>query len=163
MTINSDGVNVISGKLDDGQIIVDIKDKGVARLVLNGAEIKCSDNAPICVKNAGKTIVSLEEGTENSIIDGEKYVLDDASTDEPNSAIYSKDNLSVNGTKKDDNKKGQFGNKDNNTNINTEIIQEGTQSAKAIKSSKDIGIDGCPNGNPEGFKRPEREEMESIQ
>jgi hypothetical protein len=100
VTITSAGVYVISGKLDDGQIIVDVKDKGVVRLVLNGAEIKSSNNAPIYVKNAGKTIVSLKEGTENSIIDGEKYVFDDASTDEPNAALYSKDDLTINGTGK---------------------------------------------------------------
>ncbi|MDW8803101.1 carbohydrate-binding domain-containing protein [Clostridium sp. A1-XYC3] len=97
VTITSAGVYAISGKLDNGQIIVDVKDKGTVKLVLNGAEIKNSNNAPIYVKNAGKTIISLQEGTENSIIDGEKYVLADASTDEPSAAIFSKDNLVING------------------------------------------------------------------
>jgi hypothetical protein len=100
ITITSSGVYVISGKLENGQIIVDVQDKGTARLVLNGTEIKSSNNAPIYVKNAGKTIISLQEGTENTIIDGEKYVLADASTDEPNAAIFSKDSLTINGAGK---------------------------------------------------------------
>jgi hypothetical protein len=100
VTITAAGTYVVSGKLDNGQIIVDLKDKGTVRFVLNGAEIKSSDNAPIYVKNAGKTIISLEAGTENSIVDGAKYALADASTEEPSAAIFSKDNLVINGTGK---------------------------------------------------------------
>ncbi|MCM0648035.1 carbohydrate-binding domain-containing protein [Clostridium swellfunianum] len=100
ITITAAGVYVVSGKLDNGQIIVDVKDKGTVKIVLNGTEIKSSDNAPIYVKNAGKTILSIEAGTENSITDGEKYTLEDASSDEPSAAIFSKDNLVINGTGK---------------------------------------------------------------
>lgn len=100
INITAAGVYVISGKLDNGQIIVNVKDKGIVKLVLNGAEINCSNNAPICVVSAGKTIISLQEGTENILNDGEKYVFADASTDEPNAAIYSKDDLTINGTGK---------------------------------------------------------------
>lgn len=73
VTIASAGTYVISGKLDNGQIIVDAKDKGTVKLVLNGAQINSSDKAPIYVKNAGKTIISLEAGMENIITDGTKY------------------------------------------------------------------------------------------
>jgi len=100
VTITKAGVYVISGTLADGQIIVDVADKGTVKLVLNGAEISCADNAPIYVKDAGKTIISLEKGTVNTITDGKKYVLADASTDEPNAAIYSKSDLTINGTGK---------------------------------------------------------------
>ena len=96
--INKAGVYVISGKLNDGQIIVDTEDNGTVRLVLNGAEIDCSDNSPIYVINSAKTVISLEDGTENTVSDGENYVLVDDSSDEPNSAIFSKDNLTINGT-----------------------------------------------------------------
>jgi hypothetical protein len=98
ITITAAGVYVLSGKLDNGQIIVDVQDKGTVKLVLNGAEINSSDNAPIYVMKAGKTIISLQEGTQSTVTDGEKYVLADASTDEPNAAIFSKANLTINGT-----------------------------------------------------------------
>ncbi|MDF2523559.1 MAG: hypothetical protein K0R31_1200, partial [Clostridiales bacterium] len=61
ITITAGGVYTISGKLDNGQIVVDVQDKGTVKLVLNGMEIKSTDNAPIYVKNAGKTIISLQE------------------------------------------------------------------------------------------------------
>lgn len=94
ITITSAGVYVISGTLNEGQIIVDVKDEGTVKLVLNGAVITCSDNAPIYSKSAGKTIISLQAGTQNTITDGKKY----ASTDDPNAAIFSQDDLTINGT-----------------------------------------------------------------
>jgi hypothetical protein len=99
VTIRAAGVYVISGNLDDGQIIIDAEDKGTVKLVLNGASINSSNQAPIYVKNAGKTIVSLPEGTDNTLSDGTEYVLEDSS-DEPNAALFSKDNLTINGTGK---------------------------------------------------------------
>lgn len=49
--ILSAGIYVISGKLTNGQILVDSQTKGTVRLVLNGAEIQSSDSAAIFVKN----------------------------------------------------------------------------------------------------------------
>lgn len=100
ITISAAGTYVVSGKLDDGQIIVNVKDKGVVRLVLNAAEIHNSTTSAIYVEEAGKTILSLQEGTSNLVSDGTKYMYPDASTDEPNAAIFSKDDLTINGTGK---------------------------------------------------------------
>lgn len=99
ITIKSSGVYSLSGKLDDGQIIVDTdsKDKGLVRLILNGADINSSTNAAIFVKNAEKTVVSLQEGTENYLSDAKEYVYEDAEEDEPNGALFSKDDLTING------------------------------------------------------------------
>lgn len=95
--IMSAGVYVISGKLDDGQIIVDTQNDGMVRLVLNGAEINSKDNAPIYVKNADKTIVTLQEGTQNAVSDGVSYASAGSEEDKPNAAIFSKDDLTING------------------------------------------------------------------
>ena len=48
--------------------------------------------------NADKVVITLAEGTENSVTDGESYVFEDAETDEPNVAIFSKDDLTLNGS-----------------------------------------------------------------
>ncbi len=100
LTIKTSGVYVLSGKIDDGQIIVDTEDKGTVRLVLNGVEINSSDHAPIYVKDAEKTIITLQEGTKNYISDGKEYTFKDSSTAELSATIYSKDNLTINGTGK---------------------------------------------------------------
>ncbi|QJD86630.1 carbohydrate-binding domain-containing protein [Cohnella herbarum] len=98
--ITSAGTYEVSGKLSDGQIVIAVEDKGTVRVVLNGAEIHNGENSPIYVEEAGKTIISLPEGTENLVSDGEKYVYPDATTDEPNATIFSHDDLTINGTGK---------------------------------------------------------------
>ncbi|WP_139904830.1 carbohydrate-binding domain-containing protein [Clostridium thermarum] len=100
ITITSAGVYVISGTLDDGQILIKEESKGTVRLVLNGAQITSKDSAAIYIKSAGKAIISLEEGTENTITDGSSYVFEDSSTDEPSAAIFSRSDLTINGSGK---------------------------------------------------------------
>lgn len=97
VTIKTGGVYVLSGTLDDGQIVVDAEDNNTVRLVLNGVDITSSSSAPIYVKNAEKTVLSMPEGTENTVTDGTQYVYDDAEAEEPNSTIFSKGNLTING------------------------------------------------------------------
>jgi hypothetical protein len=97
VTITSAGTYGISGTLDEGQIVVYTQDNAVVKLILNGADITCSTSAPIYVINADKTVVTLAEGTENYITDGDSYIFEDAASDEPNAAIFSKDDLTING------------------------------------------------------------------
>ena len=98
VTIASAGVYSISGVLDDGQIIIDTEDEETVVLVLNGADITCSTSAPIYILNAEKTVITLADGTENRVTDGDSYILEDAESDEPNAAIFSKDDLTINGS-----------------------------------------------------------------
>ena len=98
ITITSAGIYTITGDLNDGQIIVNAGDNDKVNLILNGVNISCSNSAPIYVLNADKTVITLEDGSENTIKDGENYVFEDSSSDEPNSAIYSKDDLTINGS-----------------------------------------------------------------
>ncbi len=97
VTITSAGTYSISGTLNDGQIIVDTQDEETVYLVLDGVDITCSTSAPIYVSNAEKTVITLADGTENTVTDGASYVLDDAESDEPNAAVFSKDDLTING------------------------------------------------------------------
>lgn len=97
LTIKAGGTYVLSGSLD-GQVIVDSENKNTVRLVLNGVEINSAETSAIHIANAEKAFISLAEGTENSVSDGETYVFDDAEEDEPNAAIFSKSDLTINGT-----------------------------------------------------------------
>jgi hypothetical protein len=98
ITITQPGTYVISGTLNDGQILVDTSVGGNVRLVLNGADINCSASAPIYVKNADKTIITLADGTTNKVTDGSAYQLEDSSSNEPNAAVFGKDDLTINGS-----------------------------------------------------------------
>ena len=98
VTITTAGTYSISGTLDDGQIIVDTEDEDTVFLILDGVEITCSTSAPIYVSNAEKVVLTLAEGTENYVTDGDSYVFEDAESDEPNAAVFSKDDLTINGS-----------------------------------------------------------------
>ena len=96
VTITGAGTYVLSGTISDGQIVVDSDDKDSVRLVLNGAEITCSNSSAIWVK-AGDTIITLADGTENTLTDGAEYTTD-SEDDEPKAAVYAKDDLTFNGS-----------------------------------------------------------------
>ena len=97
ITIQKAGTYLLSGTLTDGNIIVDSDDKENVRLIFNGVEISNSTTTPLFIKNAEKTIVTLVDGTENTLSDSENYILDDESNNEPNGTIFSKDDLVING------------------------------------------------------------------
>lgn len=98
VTILAPGAYSISGVLADGQIIVDTQEDGTVVLILNGVNITSSTSAPIYVRNAEKVILHLAEGTENFVADGASYVFEEAGADEPNAAIFSADDLVINGS-----------------------------------------------------------------
>ena len=97
ITILKSGTYILQGELSDGRIVVDIDDDDIVRLVLAGASITSGDSAPIFIKEAKETIITLEENTTNIITDAKDYVLEDTDKNEPNAAIFSKDDLTVNG------------------------------------------------------------------
>ncbi len=95
ITITGEGVYVFSGSLSDGQIIVDVEDTEKVQIVLNGADITCSDSAAIYVLNADKVFVTTAEGTNNTLtVSGEYDTTDENGVD---AAIFSKDDLVLNG------------------------------------------------------------------
>lgn len=98
VTITSAGTYIISGTINDGRIIVDTKDDQPVRLVLNGADITSMESAPIYISSAEKAVLILAEGTNNNITDGKNYVVGNDESDEPDSAIFSKSDLTINGT-----------------------------------------------------------------
>ncbi|MBQ6631241.1 MAG: carbohydrate-binding domain-containing protein, partial [Romboutsia sp.] len=133
--INKAGTYSISGKVDDGQIIVNAGKEDKVYIILNGADITCKNSAPIYVKQAKKAIISLKDSTENNITDGESYVLEDTSSDEPNSAIFSKDDLTIIGT----------GKLTVNANYNHGIVSKDDlklQSGNIVVNAKNDGIKG---------------------
>ncbi|WP_207649485.1 carbohydrate-binding domain-containing protein [Anaeromicropila populeti] len=96
--IQSAGTYVITGELTDGQIIVDCDETENVHLILNGASITCSNQAPIYIKQAEKTIITVAAGTDNTVEDGTTFDLENEEENVPNAAIYSKDDLTINGT-----------------------------------------------------------------
>lgn len=95
VSIRGEGTYVLSGKLTDGQIVVDAPKDADVRLVLSGVDIYCSYSSPIFVNSADKVIVSLPEGSVNRLED--KAVSTTADGIEITAALYSRESLSING------------------------------------------------------------------
>lgn len=97
-TITSKGTYVITGKTNDGQLIVDISKDDDVRIILKNADITCKNSAPIYIKSADKTILTLWEGTNNILSDTTSFSYSDSIEKEPNATLFSKDSLTINGT-----------------------------------------------------------------
>ena len=95
ITITSAGSYIISGTLTDGSIKVNCSEKGTVRLILNGASISSSSTAPVVVEEAKKVLVTLSDGTTNTITDKTRQSVDD---EDFSSAVYSKADLVFNGS-----------------------------------------------------------------
>ena len=93
ITISASGAYEFSGKLSDGQIIVNIADTtadaGTVKLYFNGVNITGKTAAAVYVVNAKNTSINLMDGTENFLYDGETY------TEDTNAVIYSKDDITI--------------------------------------------------------------------
>jgi len=88
ITILGGGVYVLSGTLNAGSVIIDSANGAEVRIILNGVNITSSDNSPVYVRQSAKTVISLVDGTANTLTDNSDV----------GGAIYSKDDLVINGS-----------------------------------------------------------------
>jgi hypothetical protein len=91
--IVSKGVYVLSGSLENHQIIVNAKSAKI-QIVLNGVTIDNESLSAVYVKKADKVFLTLAEGSENTLTT--KNLSEE--TDDIDAAIYSKSDLTINGT-----------------------------------------------------------------
>ena len=94
ITILDGGTYVLTGTLNDGSIVVDVKDDERVQLVLNGVSITSSSSAAIRVIQADKVFITLAEGTENTLANGGAF--DEGS--EVDAVVFSDEDLTFNGT-----------------------------------------------------------------
>ena len=98
--ISKAGTYVVNGALSDGQIRVEAGKEELVHLVLNGAEISNSTTSPVYASEKCKVVLTLADGTENKISDAAEYQFAAEGEDEPNAAIFTKGDLTINGTGK---------------------------------------------------------------
>ncbi len=98
--ITAGGAYRISGKISDGSIGVNCDDEVL--LILDGADISCSESAAIDVINAAHIAVFLAENSVNSLRSGAECEITetDESFSASGAALYSKSDLSIGGSGK---------------------------------------------------------------
>jgi hypothetical protein len=97
LMITAAGTYIIAGELKDGQITVNTPAAETVRIIMNGVDLTSTSGAPFFVQNAGAVVVTLAEETVNTFTDGEEYLLSGKDA-EPNAAIFSCSDLSINGS-----------------------------------------------------------------
>lgn len=95
VTVKTGGTYLVTGSTADGQLLVNAADSDTVKLVLQNANIQSATSAAIYVQNAGKTILNAAEGTVNTLTDAAQY--SGQVSEEPDSTVYAKDDLTVNG------------------------------------------------------------------
>ena len=97
VTITAAGTYRLRGSLSDGQIMVDTTDDEVVRLILDGVTLANATTSPVSVVDAGKVVVILAAGSQNSLTDATDYQYPSADVDEPNAALFSTSDLTITG------------------------------------------------------------------
>ena len=95
--ITQAGTYILRGDYE-GQIQIEAGEEDTVRLVLDGFSVYCQNTSPIYGIQCKKLVLTLAEGTENQVSDGESYTFESEEEDEPDAAIFCKDDLSINGT-----------------------------------------------------------------
>lgn len=103
-TITKKGEYTITGKLENGHIVVDAADCSVT-LVLNNAALTCDTFSPILIEKADEVKIKSPEGTSNVICDMRPAKADEEDTDdtegsevaEGNAAIWGKSDIDFSG------------------------------------------------------------------
>lgn len=94
VTITEEGTYLINGSLSDGQLVVQADKEAKVKLILNGVTISNSTTSAINIQSADKVVITLADGTTNTVSDTTAYDAEDTS----NACIYSSDDLTFNGT-----------------------------------------------------------------
>ena len=96
VTITEEATYILSGTLDDGMVIVDAPDTAKLQLVLDGVNINSQTSTPLYILEADKVVVTLADGSENTLSNGGSFVaIDEENID---AALYSKQDLTLNGS-----------------------------------------------------------------
>lgn len=98
VTIDQAGTYMVSGTMMDGQILIDTEKDETVHLVLNGAELSNMTTAPIYSKGKGKVILTIADGSTNTISDSTRYQYDSETEDEPDAPVFVNGDLTINGS-----------------------------------------------------------------
>lgn len=92
ITITDGGDFTVTGTLEDGQIVINSDSK--VKLRLSDMSLTNPNGAAIYVKSADKAYITISDGTQNYLADGETYTTDD---EKEKACITARDNLEIKG------------------------------------------------------------------
>lgn len=141
VTVSRSGSYCFKGELNDGRILVDLKDSGDVRLKFYGVTVSSSKGAPISVVKAPEGVVIYsEERTVNDFSDTEDRVYTYNEDAGDSAVIFSKEDIVFEGSGllriKADFNKGVFSHKDvtiNDAKLNIISFDDGIRSNETVR------------------------------
>ncbi len=97
-TVTAEGTYILSGKLTDGQIVVEADETAKIQLVLSNADISCSSSAAVYIKSADKVFVTLADGSVNTLKTTGAFTPDGETN--VDGVVFSKADITFNGNGK---------------------------------------------------------------
>ena len=94
VTITREGVYVLTGTLEQGNVIIDADDSAKVQLVLDQASVHAVGTAAITVENADKVFITLADDSDNALSASGSF-SEDSNVD---AAVFARDDLVFNGT-----------------------------------------------------------------
>ncbi len=94
--ITQEGSYIVKGTLSDGVVLVNAPDQFV-HLILDNLTLTCQNGAPLYVQAAKAVVITVKEGTVNTLSDALSYTYIDGQRLEPDAAICSRADLTFNG------------------------------------------------------------------
>lgn len=94
-TITAPGYYRVDGTLNQGALTVQSPDDGLVYVQLAGVDITSATGSPLHILEADEMTLEIVAGTKNRLEDAAQYVFPDPEEDEPNAALYSKDDLLI--------------------------------------------------------------------
>ena len=91
VTIRKAGTYLLSGTLEEGQLLVDAEEGAEITLVFDGFKISNSTDAPLLFESGSSITLVLKDGSENAVTDLR------SSAEEKKAAIYTKSDLTISG------------------------------------------------------------------
>ena len=96
ITINAEGDYHMTGKLDDGQIVINTGNvAGSAYLYLENVDLNCLTAPAIYVLQAEKLHIVLPEGTNNRIVSGTEANMANYDSSANGGAIFGEDDIDI--------------------------------------------------------------------
>ncbi len=86
----------ITGTLEDGMLVVNAPKDAKIQLIFSDAHITNSQNAALYISQADKVVLTLAQGSENSLISSGGFQAIDGNNID--AALYSKEDLTINGS-----------------------------------------------------------------
>ena len=96
VVISASGYYRLSGTLESGPVLVDADKGSKVFLMLDGAHLQCEDDACLWIEQADKVVLTLAQGSKNSIADAPSR-SEEAALARRDGAIFARDDLSING------------------------------------------------------------------